>query len=319
MHTHPVHSRIVDPKGQPTKNLLELLSLLGVENDGSLAGIVRATQERFFQRHEDGRAKERWELDEIVPDTPVAASREITEERAQTLRERCMDILNELRLLDKVPPCWKSYDYALLLGGLVTRVRGRLVHLAKLWSNGCPEMRIAYIRPEAMVFLGGERPLLPDKESMEVLLDSNNGVLPFRKGWTFSGDEPRTELEMMQLVWDQADIPNEMRELPVTWVNAQMKTDPDDPTGKRTTRPNTGDTIATWLADYDPSPGHCLAISNQPHVAYQDAVLRTCLPTLRFTIETIGTAASLDHQLAFYLRELAGWLRQVKILQDRGK
>ena len=59
-------------------------------------------------------------------------------------------------------------------------------------------------------------------------------------------------------------------------------------------RPNTGDTIIAWLK-HNPKPGEILAISSQPYVQYQDAVLKTLIPH-GFSTETIGPATVGDSE-----------------------
>ena len=59
---------IVDAEGKPNSTLLELLGVLELPHDGTLNSIVSVTQEKFFQRRPDGQRKERWELDEVMPE-----------------------------------------------------------------------------------------------------------------------------------------------------------------------------------------------------------------------------------------------------------
>lgn len=73
-------------------------------------------------------------------------------------------------------------------------------------------------------------------------------------------------------------------------------------------RPTTEDTIKKWL-ETNPSSGTCLAISNNPHIGYQHSVLKTYLPD-EFKLETVGSSASLELPMAFYLGEMARWMYQ---------
>ncbi len=305
---HSLHRRLVDEDGRTTRKLKELLSCLGLQTDGSLSHTVKITQEAFFPRDREGQPIERWELSEIVLNNHRFPAHEL-DAPTPAFRADCLDLLGQLGMLDEVSPLGSGYDNALLLGGLIPEARGRLAHLVKLWSTGCPENGLAHIWFDNIVFFAGEH-LLPDQAPMKSLLDADNGVLPFRRDWTFSGKEPRTELEMMQFVWDQAQIPDEMRQLPVTWVKAPTKPNPN---GRKSLprRPNTGDTFKAWLKDFCPSPSCCVAISDQPNVGYQDAVLQTLRPP-GFTVETVGAAASLDHKLALYFRQLAACLWQLE-------
>ena len=211
-----------------------------------------------------------------------------------------MPILGKLGMLDEIPPINDLYDHVLIPGALVTRVRTRLKYLIDLWQKG--------LRFKEINFLRGERPLAESgRETPEALLDNNNQELPFREGWQPPQELPTTELEMMKLVWDQADLPQGLRHSQVKWINAPMK---PNPSGGRPLRPTTEDTIKKWL-ETNPSSGTCLDISNNPHIGYQHSVLKTHLPD-ELKLETVGSSASLELPLAFYLGEMSRWLYQEK-------
>ena len=57
------------------------------------------------------------------------------------------------------------------------------------------------------------------------------------------------------------------------------------------------------------TPGNILAISNQPYVGYQNAVLQNLLPNT-FGIETVGKSASPNIKITTALDTLARWLQQ---------
>jgi hypothetical protein len=120
-----------------------------------------------------------------------------------------------------------------------------------------------------LVFLTGERPLL----------DSEKEYLPGLQ----------TESEMVRWVYEHSDLP---KEIPPLFIEVPMK-------GNR--RPNTLDTIHAWLQT-DPHPITCLALSNQPYVHYQQAVLDRLLP---FSVETVGNAVIGNPSVALMLDTLA--------------
>lgn len=272
---------IVNSEGKPSANLIELLQVLKLPHDGTLNSIVSITQEKFFQTRSDGQRKERWELDEVMPE----------------FRGQVMPVLDRLGMLAEIAPSSDRYDYALMPGALVTRVRTRLKYLSDLWEKA--------VRSHKLVFLGSERPLAESRRETEILLDPNNQELPFRAEWQPPQELPTTELGMMQLVWDQANLPKDLRQVNTEWINAPMKS---DPSGGRPLRPSTEDTIQEWLKT-KPYAGTCIALSNNPHIAYQHSVLKTHLPK-DFSLETVGPSASLNLPLAFYLGEMARWLYQ---------
>lgn len=73
-----------------------------------------------------------------------------------------------------------------------------------------------------------------------------------------------------------------------------------------TLRPNTESTVAEWLKT-SPIAGSCLAISTQPFVGRQEAVLRSVLPTC-FDVEAIGPQMGQDYPLSIYLDNFAKWI-----------
>lgn len=122
---------------------------------------------------------------------------------------------------------------------------------------------------DQLVFLSGERPLLDsEKEQLPGLL---------------------TESEMVRWVYQQSALP---KDVSVLFIEVPMK-------GAR--RPNTLDTINAWLKT-DPHPATCLAISNQPYVHYQGAVLNRLLP---FSAETVGNSVKGKPTVALMLDTLA--------------
>ena len=70
-------------------------------------------------------------------------------------------------------------------------------------------------------------------------------------------------------------------------------------------RPDTAATVCDWRAT-DPKPGTVLAISTQPFVGYQHAVLKSLLPP-EFVLETIGPETEI-YPLALYLDNFAKWM-----------
>lgn len=126
------------------------------------------------------------------------------------------------------------------------------------------------VRVRQIVFLTGKR----------LLLDFE---------WELTGLQ--TEREMVEWVYLRSDLP---KEIPIFFVDA--------PPGEME-RPQTKDTIASWLQSH-PLPGTCLAISNQPYVKYQDAVLKKLLPN-GFWVETVGPGIRRDPTVALMLDTIA--------------
>lgn len=175
-------------------------------------------------------------------------------------------------------PARKNYDKALILGATTSRMEMRLNYLKKLWLQG--------IRFDEIVWLTGDRPL--DKRVDELM------------------DRCKTESEAAHILWEGADLPEEMRKLPVVFVSHPMKQE-----GGSSKRPNTEDTIIAWLK-VSPEPCSALFVSDQPFCGYQFAIVKTCLPK-SFQFDLVGKGAdptSHPAAAAITLDAIARWLYQ---------
>ena len=268
---------LLNRDGSPKKPLLSLLNMLHIAHDGTLKTIVEATQKEWLR----GSRKERWEIPE----------------QYEEKREEIISGLEQLNCVYKISAEKKQYRYAIVLGALASRVRSRLAFLIDQWNSG--------VRFDELIFLGGTRPLHTKLENKELLLDSHNKELPFKKDWKLEGPLPKTEYEMIKMIFDQSDLPDELKKnVVVTFIDTPMQKKSDG----TLRRPNTEDTIGSWLSE-NPKPGTCLVISNQPYVGYQDSVVRTLLPK-DFYIETIGCEAYHDLPIVVHLDNITRWLYQ---------
>ena len=210
------------------------------------------------------KGKERWEVQGLHEDK----------------RAEIEPLLLKMGFIETVHASQMQYDYGVILGSYAPNVRTRLQFLMDEWNRG--------VRFRQLVFLGGER-----------FVDETQDQLK-----SFLPNKPKTETDVMKLIFAEAKLPKEMQKLEVVFVDAPAKKKPDG--GME--RPNTGDTIHTWLANA-PKPGHVLAVSTQPFVQYQDAVLKTLLPR-SFQVETVGAKAQKRVPVAVWLDNLARYLYQ---------
>ncbi len=272
---------IFNSKGNPSTELLDLLDATNIQHDGTLAGIVKATQ---YRQDKGGwlriPGKERWEVKEIFP-----------EKRAQL-----MTIFDKLGMTQEIEPTRNYYDYAFILGATVHRIRSRLKYLIDLWKKG--------VRFGGIAVLVGQRPLDSGLESPKILLDKNNTMLPFKHDWQLTGDLPTTETGAAKLVFDQSVLPTTWNDLAITFIDTPMQ----QTLSGKLRRPNTQDAVLNWLKT-DPKLGSILAISNQPYVHYQDTVLRCCILET-FSLETVGKATCLQERITALLDNMARWLYQ---------
>lgn len=268
---------VVDNSHKPTPALQNLLTICQLPSQGTICELFPSI-EKAWKRP---RGKERWEIQEIYPESYAAI-------------RQCCDVLC---LTHEVMPMQNRacYDYCIILGATVARVRMRLAYAISLWNQG--------IRFKTLVFLGCERPLDSTIESEAELFNTQGSELVCKKDWTMPACPPKTEFEMMRMVYDQALLPAGVDALEKHWVNAPMKL-----FNGALVRADTADTVYQWMK-MEPKKGSCLVISNQPFVGYQHMVLKNLLPG--FSVETVGPAIAPHTLNAIILDALVSWLAQI--------
>ena len=271
--------QMVDDSGLPCKQLLQLLELEKIDHKGSLDSIVDATQKKWLRQP----GKERWEMEEMRREN----------------NDAYYDLFGKVGFLYDIDASRQYYDYALLLGCSLPAMRARLVFLKKQWDNG--------VRFDRIIIAGGPRPLDSVRESSEELCNIPHAKLPFKEGWELKEPLPLTEFEMLQFVWNQSDLPSEIVNLPISWIEVPMK---ESSSGKKI-RPGTIDLLEAWLKN-NPMIGSCLAISTQPFIGQQNSALRTVLEPQGFTVETIGYKTSVVSRIEVCLDNIARLLYQEK-------
>lgn len=202
-------------------------------------------------------------------------------------------IVAELGFLNEVLPSFQKYEGALVLGASLPAVRNRVNFLVKQWETG--------VRFSNLYFLTGERDLDPKLESNLDLVSDQRSSLKIRKDWKRPEEInfPKTEREMIELVWNQADLPKGMRELSVHFINAPKIANSDP---KKVKPPRTCETVESWLAT-NPPTGSYLVISNAPYINRQDLTVRSLSPKA-FKFDTVGEAAHKNEKVAIILDEI---------------
>lgn len=184
-------------------------------------------------------------------------------------------------------PLEKTYGKALILGATTSRMQMRLDYLKQLWEEGT--------RFHEIVWLTGDRPL--DKRA---------------DGLT---DRCSTESEAAHILWEETNLPEGLRSLPVVFVAAPMKME-----GSSLKRPNTEDTIIAWLK-IEPEPCKVLFVSDQPFCGYQFAVIKASLPNI-FLFDLAGQGIdSTSHPAAaaITLDSIARWIYQENLIASSEK
>jgi len=187
-------------------------------------------------------------------------------------RDQAMPLLTELQCVDEIRSGKEHYDYALVLGATGPVMQSRLDFLYEEWLRG--------IRFDQIVLLTGDRNL-----------DSKIETIP---------EGLKNETELLLYHFDRHPLKN----LIPTVVIDSPKQILEDGTIRR---PTTISTVIEWLKT-DPKPGCCLAVSTQPFVGYQEAVIRSVVPK-SFEVEAIGPAIGKNYPLSIYLDNFAKWLK----------
>lgn len=201
--------------------------------------------------------------------------------------KKVFDLFQGIGDIDDVYPSKNSYDYILINGSTVGNMRVRLKTLMDLVTSG----KIILTPQTTLVFLTGERDLFPEED--EPLLMSSD-LVKFRSDWVRPSVLPQTEDQAAEWIWNQTDLPEELRQAKIVFVRAKKKTEIDSKTGEvKVKRPTTADTVQTWIEKEQPTPGTCLSISDQPYVYYQQLTMTTCfkkagLLDKGFSVEGVG-------------------------------
>lgn len=251
-------------------DLLKLLVLTGVEHDGTLSDIVQKTQAAWLRKPN----QERWDMDAYISGHEA----------------EIQAVLAKLGMRYSIKPKLKEYDYVVILGALFSTMTLRFQYAIDLWNQG--------VRYKKIVLLAGARPVVESQgENKEKFIQW--------LGHDFDHDyELNTEADLIKFLYEQSNMPEKMKQLPVQIIDVAMI---QSPSGVAK-RPTTSDTIVEWVKT-KPVVGNCLFISNQPYVGYQDIVVKTDMPT-SFAIETVGAERSEGFSTAIALDSLARWLYQ---------
>jgi hypothetical protein len=179
-------------------------------------------------------------------------------------------LFTEMGCIECLGATHAHYDYALILGALGGRMTDRVDYFYQEWQRG--------VRTDVIVLLSGDRTLDPALETFPEGMDS--------------------ELQLLTHLVENHPLRPMLGAIPIIAVDA--------PKVPGRGRPTTASTVEQWLKQ-NPQPGSCLAISNQPYVGYQEAVLRALLPS-SFVIEGVGPAPRQMPSTAILLDNFAKWL-----------
>ncbi|KEQ19303.1 hypothetical protein [Endozoicomonas numazuensis] len=262
---------------QQLDTLSALLSVTDTPHEKTFDSMVNATQK--WRRRAD---QERWEVADL----------KLTDEQ----KNKVMEHLEALGLIKEMKPDKKHFDYALVLGGTAPRMKSRFQHLVKLWNEG--------VRFDQIIFLSGQRPTQDDIDQTDTLVSEVIGKdAPDDKK---RKARPATEKEAAEMVYMSTKMPDAMKHIKIDFFSTDRFWLVD-----RWQRGNTRDSIKNWVASH-PKPGSAVIVSNQPHLLYQQEVIRQELPK-GFTTQATARQSDFDGQLIMYLDALALWLHNLQV------
>ena len=247
---------------------------MGISAENDLKDVVKITQQKWLKTND--RAK----TDEI-----------------DKRRENYIYQLKEIGCVDRILPSKKNYHYCLLLGGQYQTFVSRLEYLIDKWEKG--------VRFKSLVFLGEKRVLDFEREK-KFILNHPNKQLRMKAAQRM----PQTEMEMMKFIYDNIEIPREMRTLKTVFIDGAMHV-----SNNENSFPDIYDSVISWLNMEKPMTGACLVVSSQPYVGFQESVVRSALSN-NFEVEAVGMEASPDTRMSLYLDTLARWFYQEALMND---
>ena len=273
-------SLFVTRDGKPTPAMVKLLKACGLFAEGDrLPEIVEKTQKAWVSVQQGRGQVERTDL------------RDTREHMAR--RKDVDECFRTLGFYDERKQVFQKYTYAVCHGAFLDGVRKNIADIVNLWKKG--------IRFSSLVFLTGDRPLRKDsangvrepEDSVRKLEDSASYPL-FKKGWKKAADAKYdNEYDMVGLVWDQTDVPEDMAKAldgKISFINAPK------PEGRE--RPGTKDTFREWLKS-NPEPGTIVASGRTLLWPYQQLAGETSLSGKDFGLDTVANAVS-ERELNIY-------------------
>jgi hypothetical protein len=200
--------------------------------------------------------------------------------------EKTYDLFAAIGDMEGIAPSHPTCDrpvYILINGATVNTMRARLFQLVRFIK----EKKICITPDMSIVFLTGKRALFPHESA---LLLQPPFPLPLNPSWVAPSHLPPTEDQAAAWILAQSQLPEELKTAKIILVSADKQQDPQT---KEWRRPTTKDTVDAWITQHHPAPGHCISLSNQPYVYYQEAVIRGAfkeqgLLEKGFTIEGVG-------------------------------
>lgn len=276
----------LESNGTPCPALKDLFSIIGIPVPKN-AEELASSMHKYFRRPNK---LERWELSDSF----------------ENKRRRLMALFTLWHMVEEIWPKQKYYDTVVVQGSTVENARDRFSYLMRLWHKG--------IRFQRIVVLASDRPLDPRVEGDMVLFNAFRTKYPFRKDWKKPIIRPQTELDAMEMLWNQMILDDSLHKMPVQFLEIPQVLDESLGHKRRPYAPERVYMwVERWLAKETIAPASkksYLVIANNPMLAYHEITLRTIfgakgLLEQGYTVEVVGLAAKENTKMTVFLDTLA--------------
>ena len=256
------------------------LTVIASNPNETIAGLDKSA---LYQLMDVLDVKHADDLKSIVTATQKAWLRQPGTERWNTpdlyeeKKAELLPLFTQLGLVTARTPQHNKYEAALVLGCANLAAMDKAHFLVQLLKNG--------LHINSVVILTGERQLTENERDAVATL----GI---------SKEELLVEADSMKFIISKTLSDAGFATLPVLVIKCLNTLTADG----KITRPTRLDTIHKWIKDLNPAAGNYLALSIQPHCAFEANVIQSAVPA-GITVEVAGK--EWDVRVAVYLDALA--------------
>ena len=250
----------------------------------------------------------------LLRDPNIERHESIDSPHFQKHRAELTQALQDAGMLSELKPIRKHYDHVLLLGTTEDEVKNRFETLKKLWDDGVRFDKIHMLGSERKLNAASEPSAAKAADEMAMMeshyYDPNSswpkGLEQVRIFEVNTFNKPLTSPSPLEGEGGVGGI------FPHTLQSNALKDSPlpNHPSqgGRELLRPNTQDTVKSWLKT-NPVAGEVLVVSSQPYAKYQDAAVKSALPS-DFHVETVSASAAKDVKINI---DLDSFARQIDV------
>lgn len=176
---------LFDAQGNAHPALLRILTITGIEHNGTISDIKDKTQAAWIRKS----GTERWEMDKTE----------------QPYHQELIKALDELDCIQERKPQHRHYKYLILMGSAAKSFKKRLAYAIKLLAE-------YGISADTIIILSGERPLNPTEEPFAVYALDN----------TQPKTMPITEADMMKYLVNGMKLQEQAGMATIEWYIVPM-------------------------------------------------------------------------------------------------